>query len=162
MFEHLRLEQQVREAVTQGAFARVRAGWWMAACIATAVVGTMFAVLSVWAGFEGGALALVAFTVTAPAGVRAYWRWREARRADWLIVDLVSSFAERTVAMRVEAEHRRARDGDSLGYRPRDHARPLGAEEAPETRRAEVDASSGRARRVAGVRRGGADRLADA
>jgi hypothetical protein len=109
MFSHLRMEQQVREAVAQGARLRVRAAFWTAASATLAVAGVFLAAMA-GGGASGGVMlaALVTFAAATPAGVWGYWAWRDVRRRDRRIVDVVSSFAERYVASRVDSPERPA------------------------------------------------------
>jgi hypothetical protein len=110
MFNHLRMEQQVREAVAQGARLRVRAALWTAASVALAVSGLFLAAMAVQRTSEDGvALAsLVAFAAATPPAVWGYWAWRDVRRRDRRIVDVVSNFAERLIASRVDSPERPA------------------------------------------------------
>jgi hypothetical protein len=116
MFNHLRMEQQVRTAVAQGARLRVRAAFWTAASAALAVAGAFFAAVAAGKTSDGAVLAaLGAFAAATPAGVWGYWAWREVRRRDLRIVDVVSSFAERFVASQVDAPERpRAKGGPDV------------------------------------------------
>lgn len=111
MFEHLRMQQQVREAVARGARARARAASWTVVTAASAIVGVVFAGMAVQTGAGGSGTALVAFAAIAPAGVRAYWAWNEVHRIDHLVVDIVTAFAERAAAARRNVEQRSATAG---------------------------------------------------
>jgi hypothetical protein len=114
MFNHLRMERQVREAVAQGARIRARAAFWTAASVALAVAGVFLAVMAVGGRTSEDGLtlaALVAFATATPPAVWGYWAWRDVRRRDRQIVDVVSSFAERFVASRVDAPERPAAKG---------------------------------------------------
>lgn len=96
MFKHLRMEQHVREAVAQGARLRVRAAFWTAASAALVVAGVIFAAMAGGRDTSDGVLvlfALVAFAGVTPSAVWAYWTWRDVRRRDGRIVEVVSNFA---------------------------------------------------------------------
>lgn len=111
MFDHLRMELQVREAVAQGARLRVRAAFWTVASVALAVAGVFFAAMAAGGRTsEDGVvlLALVAFAAATPPAVWGYWAWRDVRRRDGRIVEIVSTFAEGFVASRVDAPRRPA------------------------------------------------------
>jgi hypothetical protein len=122
MFNHLKMELQVREAVAEGARLRVRAAFLTAASVAIAVAGVFLAAKAARGPSESAVAlaALIAFAAATPPAVWAYWAWRDVRRRDSLVVDVVSAFAERFVASQVDAPERRARkDGPDLATRER-------------------------------------------
>lgn len=107
MFNHLRMERQVREAVAQGARLRTRAAFWTAACAVLAVAGMFLATMAAGETSDGAVIAaLIAFAAATPASVWGYWAWRDVRRRDRRIVEVVSGFAERFVASQVDAPER--------------------------------------------------------
>lgn len=116
MFNHLRMELQVREAIAQGARLRVRAAFWTAASAVLAVAGMFIATMAAGETSDGAVLAaLIAFAAATPAGVWGYWAWRDVGRRDRHIVEVVSGFAERFVASQVDAPERPgAKDGPGV------------------------------------------------
>jgi hypothetical protein len=112
MFKPVRMELQVREEVARGARLRARAAFWTVASVALGVAGVSLAGIA--AGGRTNAvgvvmLALAAFAGATPLAVWGYWGWRDVRRGDGRIVELVSTFAGAFVASRIDAPERSPR-----------------------------------------------------
>jgi hypothetical protein len=111
MSRHRRLELQVREAVAQAARLRARAAFWTVASVALGVAGLFLAAMAAGRTSAVGVvmLALAAFAGATPLAVWGYWGWRDVRRADGRIVEIVSTFADASVASRAGERARATR-----------------------------------------------------
>jgi hypothetical protein len=105
MFEHIRTEQHLREAVAEGSRARRKAARWTVASTKLAVAGAACVAIAVWTHADLAALAgMVAVAGAALTGVPAYWGWRRVRDAEDRVVEIASAFSERVIRWHVERD----------------------------------------------------------